>query len=140
MYRWAVDRVVRWAIRRLTSGDPSAAISLFAADARFEFPGSSTWAANLVGKDDIAGWFRRFAALRPDYEVVDVLASGPPWNMRAAVRFRDHIGDDYTNEGMQYLRIRWGRIRVDEVFLDTERVAAWEARDPVNRRRESAVA
>jgi hypothetical protein len=34
------------------------------------------------------------------------------------------------NEGVEWLRIRWGRVHSLEVFLDTERVSSWEARHP----------
>jgi ketosteroid isomerase-like protein len=75
-------------------------------------------------------WFERFARLRPQVEVMDVIASGPPWNMRVAVRFRDRItlpdGSTYKNEGMQYLRLRWGRVRLDQIFVDTYAVARFD--------------
>jgi hypothetical protein len=58
------------------------------------------------------------------------VVAGPPWNTRLAVRLSDRIGDDYANEGMQYLRMRWGKVISDEVFVDTEKVADLERRHP----------
>jgi len=57
-----------------------------------------------------------------------VIVTGPPWNTRVAVRLSDRIGDDYNNEGMQYLRMRWGKLISEEVFLDTEKVAEFDRR------------
>ncbi len=66
-------------------------------------------------------------ALGPHFEIADVLVSGPPWNMRVGVRFADRIalpdGRNYENEGMQYLQLRWGRVRLDRIFLDTQVIA-----------------
>jgi ketosteroid isomerase-like protein len=100
---------------------------MFASDAHFVFPGRHSFAADLRDPDQIQAWFERFVALGPHFEVTDVIASGPPWNMRVGVRFADRIalpdGRDYANQGMQYLRLRWGRIRLDRIFLDTQAIA-----------------
>jgi ketosteroid isomerase-like protein len=37
-------------------------------------------------------------------------------------------GDIYENEGMEYIRVRWGKIAEQRVYLDTERVADFDAR------------
>ena len=130
MYRWAVALITRWAVLELVSGGSRLPLRLMAPDIRFQFPGTSSFAADTTTSAELTAWLARFSALRPDYEILDVLVAGPPWNTRVAVRLRDRIGDDYTNEGVQYLRMRWGKIVADEVFLDTERIVAWEARHP----------
>ncbi len=41
---------------------------------------------------------------------------------------RDHSGQViYTNHGVQYVRLRWGKIILDEVNLDTQKVASYDA-------------
>jgi ketosteroid isomerase-like protein len=127
MYAWLVGLLVRRGFRKLNAGDPSGALESFAADARFVFPGRHSWAADLSDPQQIRAWFERFVKLAPHFEIADVIASGPPWNMRVAVRFSDRIalpdGGEYRNEGMQYVRLRWGRVQLDRVFLDTQAVA-----------------
>lgn len=127
MYAWFVGFVVRRGFRKLNDGDPSGALNMFAPDARFVFPGRHSFAADLNDPDRIGAWFERFVALGPHFEIADVLVSGPPWNMRVGVRFADRIslpnGGHYENEGMQYLQLRWGRVRLDRIFLDTQAVA-----------------
>jgi ketosteroid isomerase-like protein len=127
MYAWLVGIAIRRGFRRLNAGDPSGALDRFAPDAHFFFPGRHSWAADLRDPDQIRAWFQRFVELGPHFEIVDVIASGPPWNMRVGVRFSDRIalpgGGEYRNEGMQYVRIRWGRVRLDRIFLDTQAVA-----------------
>jgi ketosteroid isomerase-like protein len=128
MYAWLVGIAIRRGFRRLNAGDPSGALGRFAPDAHFFFPGRHSWAADLRDPDQIRAWFQRFVALCPHFEIADVIVSGPPWNMRVGVRFSDRIalsgGGEYRNEGMQYVRIRWGRVRLDRIFLDTQELAA----------------
>ena len=130
MYRWLVARMTRWAVLELVAGESRLPYRLMDANIRFRFPGTSSFGADTATSEELTAWIARFAALRPDYEILDVLVAGPPWNTRVAVRLRDRIGDDYRNEGMQYLRMRWGKMMADEVFIDTERIVAWEARHP----------
>lgn len=124
-----LSQIVRWRVRRvyaaLGTGDPEPAIAAFAIDGRFVFPGSHAVAADCRGRAAITDWFRRFADLRPQFELLDVVACGPPWDMRVGIRFTDRIGGDYQNEGMQYARMKWGRIVLDRVYLDTQAVARW---------------
>jgi ketosteroid isomerase-like protein len=132
MYSWIVRRVLSAQIRRLNAGDPEL-VEGFAKDARLVFPGSSSFAGDHHPKDEIDAWFRRFLELRPQFELHEVGVAGSPWNMRVFFRFTDRIavpdgGPDYQNEGMEYLRIRWGKIREQRVYLDTEKVADFDAR------------
>ena len=124
-----LSQLVRWRVQRaylaLGAGDAEPAINAFAADGRFVFPGSHAVAVDCHGREAVTEWFRRFARLRPQFEVLDVVAAGPPWDMRFAIRFRDRIGNDYENEGMQFARMRWGRIVFDRIYLDTQAVAKW---------------
>lgn len=128
MLSWIVGRVFGVLIARLNAGDPGPVVRLFADDARFVFPGDSSFGGEHVGKQEIAAWFERFAALGPHFVIHDVTVAGPPWSMRAAVRFSDRIvvprGEDYANEGVIYLRMRWGRVLEDRTYLDTQKVAA----------------
>jgi ketosteroid isomerase-like protein len=127
MYSWIVGRVVRGLVGRVNAGDVSTIVRMFADDAVLAFPGTSSFAGEHRGRDEIESWFSRFLALRPNLMVHDVAVAGPPWNMRILFRFSDSIaipgGGRYENEGMEYLRIRWGKAREQRVYLDTEKVA-----------------
>jgi ketosteroid isomerase-like protein len=116
--------MAKWAIEKAVAGDSGLATRMLADDVSFTFPGSTPFAASTHTKAEMVTWINRFAALQPEYLVRDVVVSGPPWNTRVAVRLSDRVGDDYANEGMQYLRMRWGKVLSEEVFLDTEKVAA----------------
>jgi hypothetical protein len=76
-------------------------------------------------------WFERFAAARPNLRASDVVVSGWPWRMSVCVVFEDSFNDPngaiaYANQGVQYLQLRWGRVDLDQLVLDTQRVAVYE--------------
>jgi ketosteroid isomerase-like protein len=130
VYAWLVGRMLRTGYAQAVAGQPRMLMALAADDVEFVFPGRNSFAGRLRGKAELVTWLARFASLRPDFRVHDVIVSGAPWNMRVAVRFSDAIGDDYRNEGVEYLRLRRGKLRSIEVFADTERISAWESRHP----------
>ena len=130
MRRWLMLRMFAAMTAKFAEGNCQMVLKLMTDDVRFIFPGTSSFAADITGKAGTERWLRRFVALHPRYEILDVTVSGPPWNTRAGVRMRDRIGDDYTNEGMHYLVMRWGRVCYDRVFIDTEAVSALERRHP----------
>src|SRR3954453_11833429 len=132
MYSWIVGRVVRLLVNRLNVGDVRTLLLTFAPTANLVFPGSSSFAGDHAGKPAIKAWLARFTALGPALVVHDVAVAGAPWNMRVCFRFSDRIpipdGGLYENEGMEYLRIRWGRIQEQRVYLDTEKVTEFDRR------------
>jgi hypothetical protein len=91
MYSWLLGLVVRAAFGRLNKGDVRLVLAAFAPDAHFIFPGRSSFAADHRSKPEIEAWFRRFVALRPQVTIHDVTVAGPPWNIRASVRFSDRF-------------------------------------------------
>ena len=127
MYGWLVKKVAQQTFARLAEGDPALATSLLADDVRFRFPGRHPFAADHRSKEDISQWLSRFAHFRPHCQIHDVVASGPPWNIRAAISWTDTIGDPdddpYVNEGVCLMRLRWGQVVEERVYLDTQAVA-----------------
>jgi ketosteroid isomerase-like protein len=132
MYSWIVGRAVRWLTGRLNSGDKRTIMRTFADDAHLVFPGDSSFAGDHHGRGELDAWFERFFGLGPAFVIHDVAVAGPPWNMRVFFRFSDRIpipgGGEYRNDGMEYLRIRWGKTREQRVYLDTQKVADLDAR------------
>lgn len=129
MYAFIVERIVRRSFERLNRGDAAPVIALFADDARLRFPGQHALAADCTGKPAIAEWFARLQRLLPGlrFDVHDVHVRGLPWNTRVMTRFTDRIpladGQQIVNHGVQYLRLRWGRVKEDLLYVDTQVVA-----------------
>jgi hypothetical protein len=66
--------------------------------------------------------------------IEDILVNGPPWNTRVAVRVNHGVVVDgatvYTNRAVLMARIVWGKIRAQEDYEDTERVAVFDRDHP----------
>ena len=132
MYSWIVGRVLRAMMRRLLAGDVRTVVRTFAKDAHLVFPGDSSFGGDHRGRPAVEAWLERFVSLGPSFTIHDVAVAGPPWSMRVCFHFTDRIpipgGGQYANEGMEYVLIRWGLIREQRVFLDTQKVADLDAR------------
>ncbi len=130
MYSWVIGRLMRYGYRQAIEGQPAMLMALAADDVEFVFPGNNSFAGTYRGKEELRSWLSRFSSFHPSFQVRDVVVSGAPWNMRVGLRFNDGIGADYRNEGMEYLRLRGGKVRHVQVFLNTEAISAWEGRHP----------
>jgi ketosteroid isomerase-like protein len=125
MYRRIVASKTRAVWRRITAGHYAAAGDLAHPDMTFRFVGQTALGAELRGKAAFMAWFRAVGEHLPglSFEVEDVLVGGWPWNTRVAVRLAISAplpdGTIYRNEGVQWLRLRWGRMVDDWVLEDT---------------------
>jgi ketosteroid isomerase-like protein len=125
MYRRLVVARVRSTWRRMAGGDLAAAAASGHPDMTFRFVGDTPLGADLRGVDAFRQWLEELAVRVPglSFAVQDVLVGGWPWNTRVAVRFEISAplpgGATYRNEGVQWLRLRWGRLVDDWVLEDT---------------------
>jgi ketosteroid isomerase-like protein len=136
VYRWLTARMVRRRFAEMSRGEFVAVLRLFADDAHFHYNGRHDLAADLHNKAEIAAWFdRAWKLFEIVFDVHDVVVAGPPWNMRVATRFTAQVrttdGQLFINRGMQYARIRRGKVTEDRVYPDTKLVA--DAVDHANR-------
>ena len=76
-------------------------------------------------------FLQRYVAAGIQMEVEDILVNGPPWNLRAAIRVHDwspgEVGDRYNNRAVLFVTSRWGKLRTQEDYEDTQRAAAFDA-------------
>jgi ketosteroid isomerase-like protein len=103
-----------------------------APDVRFVFPGTSSWAADIRGKDQVQAWLTRMIATGLQHEADEIMVSGPPWRMTMALRGRDWIDEPggtrvYENRYVIWGRTRWGRVYDYEVYEDTEQAVRLDA-------------
>jgi ketosteroid isomerase-like protein len=128
VYAWMIGRMVRGRFAAMSRGDTAAVLRLFADDACFHYGGRHALAGAYCGRREISQWFARaWGLFRIEFDVHDVVVAGPPWNTRVATRFSALVtasdGRRFLNHGMQYARIRWGRVREDHIYPDTQLVA-----------------
>jgi len=144
MYKAAVRRMIRHTIKSLNEGDYAPALRMFAADATLGFPGDNSWSNQFGraasgnapfsthrGRSELEAFLQRYVAHGIQMAVDDILVNGPPWNTRAAARVRDWILDAdgrqvYANRAVLFVNARWGKIRAQEDYEDTTRVAAYD--------------
>jgi ketosteroid isomerase-like protein len=129
MYAWAMGLVIRRAFADLSAGRLQRPFRMFARDAVLRFPGDHVLGGEFRGRAEIRGWFERaWGMLDVKLDVQDVVVSGWPWRTRVATRFTGRIttsdGKVFHNRGMQYARLRWGRVVEDELYEDTQVLAA----------------
>lgn len=128
MYKLIVKRIARRTFQRLSAGDYEAVVKQFGPDSRFLFSGDHVLGGERRGQQAVREWFREMLRLFPGItiEPVDVVVNGFPWNTVVATHLMISAtlpdGRPYRNEGMQLLRLRWGRVVEDLIFEDTQKL------------------
>ncbi|WP_051773276.1 nuclear transport factor 2 family protein [Saccharothrix sp. NRRL B-16314] len=129
MYHAIVRAKVRSLWTRISDGDYRAAVSLATPDVHFRFVGDAPPAAEFTGREAFDQWFRDLLDLLPGIRLTpeDIVVRGWPWDTTVVTRFRVEAeladGSPYRNEGVQWVRLRWGRMVDDYVLEDTARLA-----------------
>jgi ketosteroid isomerase-like protein len=129
MYKTIVRSQVRKAYGRLNRGDYEAVASKFGRDGVFCMMGDHAVGGENRGADEVLAWFQRVFRLFPNLrlEPQTITVSGGPWNTVVGTRFLVSSdlpeGRTYRNEGMQFLRLRWGRVVEDRLYEDTQVLA-----------------
>ncbi len=132
MYKALIRSRIRRGVQALRDGDPGPLLAGFADDAVLVFPGTSTWAGEYRGKRSIEGFLRRFLDAGLVGETHDIVVNGPPWRTTVCALFVDRAADAdgevvYENRVVFLVRAVWGKVVYQEDFLDTQRVAAFDA-------------
>lgn len=143
-----IKSAVRWMIRRnvasLNAGHYEPALAMFARNSTLSFPGRNSWSGQFRppelgrkpflshrGRDEIEAFLRRYVGHGIQMSVEDILVDGPPWALRVAVRAHVWAAgpdgrDVYDNRAVLVIETRWGKIRSQEDYEDTERAAAFD--------------
>ncbi len=129
LYAWTVRFMLRRNLRHLREGDLEPLFSTYADDIWFVFPGHNSWAGEFRGREEVERWVRRVYQVGLRLEPLEMLVAGPPWDTTFCLRFTDRCtaADGtivYTNRGMFFGKIAWGKITSYEVHEDTEKVVA----------------
>jgi ketosteroid isomerase-like protein len=128
MRSWLAKKILSHNMARLRAGDYRPLLRLDAKDVRFRFPGDSSWATELEGKQELERWLQRFVRVGIQIFPDEVVVKGPPWNMTLCVRGTDHLkGPDgakvYENRYVIWGRMAWGLLKEYEVYEDTQKSA-----------------
>ncbi|MCU1352820.1 MAG: hypothetical protein JWM05_2029 [Acidimicrobiales bacterium] len=130
MYHAIVRAKARKAFAQLSAGDLDGFMSVFTPSSEFCFVGDHELGGERHGDAEIRRLFdtllERFPGLQ--VEPVTFVVRGWPWNTVVATRFQVSAtlpsGAPYRNEGMQFLRLSWGKVVEDRLYEDTQRLIA----------------
>jgi ketosteroid isomerase-like protein len=124
-----MKKIIDRQLARLRAGDYRSLLRLYADDIRFVFPGDSSWSGELRGKQAMGRWLQRLVDAGLQNFAEEVVVSGPPWNMKIAMRGWDYLQDPdgrlvYQNRYVLWGKAAWGRITEYEAYEDTGKVKA----------------
>jgi uncharacterized protein len=126
---WLAKKLISFVMGRTRDGDIRPTLLLDAPDVELTFPGRNSWSGTFRGKDEVARWLARFAAVGIQIFPDEVVATGLPWRTTVCVRGRDYLRDDsgavvYENRYVIWGRMAWGRLKAYEVYEDTHKPVA----------------
>ncbi len=110
MFSWLAKRLLDRAYGRLNAGDPGMLLKLDAKDVHFRFPGESSWAADIRGRDEVERWLQRMIATGLQHRPEQVVVQGPPWNMTVCLRGTDHLRTPEGTTAYSNRYVVWGRM------------------------------
>ena len=125
MYKLIVKRIARRMFARLSKGEYEPIVKQFGPQSRFMFAGEHALGGERRGQEAVREWFQEMLRRFPGIQIVpqEVVVNGWPWNTVIATHLMISAprpgGREYRNEGMQLLRLRWGRVVEDLIFEDT---------------------
>jgi ketosteroid isomerase-like protein len=142
MYAFVVRRLVRRRLAELSRGAPAKVIAKFHAGSVFTLMGDHALGGERRGRSGVAEWFTQMFGVFPGIviEPRDIAVAGWPWRTTITTQFVVRAALDggrlYRNEGVQIIRMRWGRVREERIYEDT--VLLQDAIDYVGRQRQMA--
>ncbi len=126
MLSWIAKRMIARNMAKASAGEIGPTLKMDAEDVRFRFPGDSSWAGEIEGKENLEKWLRRFADAGIEIYPDEVVLKGFPWRQTLCVRGRDHLDTAsgervYENRYVIWGHISWGLLRDYEVYEDTQK-------------------
>ncbi len=126
MLSWLAKKMIARNMAKAREGDLGPTLRMDAEDVRFRFPGDSSWATELQGKDKLEPWLRRFADVGIQIYPDEVVLKGFPWKQTICIRGHDFLDSPdgkrvYENRYVIWGRIAWGLLREYEVYEDTQK-------------------
>jgi hypothetical protein len=126
MLSWLAKRMIARNMSSASAGDIGPTLRMDAKDVKFRFPGDSSWATELEGKEELEKWLRRFADVGFQIKPDEVVLQGFPWKQTICIRGTDHLDSPrgervYENRYVIWGHISWGLLRDYEVYEDTQK-------------------
>jgi ketosteroid isomerase-like protein len=129
MLSWLGRLMISRNMAKARDGDIEPTLRMDAEDVRFRFPGDSSWATELEGKEELRRWLERFADVGIQIFPDEVVLKGFPWKQTVCIRGTDRLDSAegervYENRYVIWGRLAWGKLREYEVYEDTQKSKA----------------
>lgn len=126
MLSWLAKKMIARNMERASAGDIEPTLKMDAEDIRFRFPGDSSWATELQGKEKLRPWLQRFADAGIQISPDEVVLKGFPWRQTICIRGTDHLDTTdgervYENRYVIWGHLGWGLLLDYEVYEDTQK-------------------
>ena len=126
MYKMIVERKVRRIFAEINTGHYEAMIDGLAPEFEYVFLGEHPLSGRRTDPETMREWWQRLFRLLPaaTFDLHDVIVQGNPFKTRIAVRSTIRSTQDsgsYTNDVMQFMTLRIGKITRIETMEDTAR-------------------
>ncbi|HVQ58164.1 MAG TPA: hypothetical protein VMS60_04575 [Solirubrobacterales bacterium] len=126
MLSWLAKKMIARNMERASAGDIEPTLKMDAEDVRFRFPGDSSWATELQGKEKLRPWLQRFADAGIQISSEEVVLKGWPWKQTICIRGTDYLDTPegeriYENRYVIWGHLAWGLLRDYEVYEDTQK-------------------
>jgi ketosteroid isomerase-like protein len=126
MLSWLAKKMIARNMERASAGDIEPTLTMDAEDVRFRFPGDSSWATELQGKEQLRPWLQRFADAGIQISPDEVVLKGFPWKQTICIRGSDYLDTPegeriYENRYVIWGHLSWGLLRDYEVYEDTQK-------------------
>ncbi len=126
LFHQIVERKVRENFAQLSAGNYEFVLSQMAARFEHFFSGTHPLGGRRQTVGAMRRWFERLYVINRNlrFEVLNIAVSGTPWNTNVVVEWIDRAtlanGDPYINQGVHFVRMRWGKIVSLHAYLDTQ--------------------
>ncbi|MBZ0310416.1 MAG: nuclear transport factor 2 family protein [Anaerolineae bacterium] len=129
MYHRIVGRMIRQNYAQLNQGNYTAIIQTFHPQMDHSFAGDHALSGTRHRSETIQAWYARLYRLFNGLhlQIQDTVIQGMPWNTKVVVRAAINVtlpdGQPYTNELVQMITLRWGKITRMSLHEDTQKLA-----------------
>ena len=110
MLSWLGRLMISRNMAKAREGDIEPSLRMDADNVRFRFPGNSSWATELEGKDELRKWLQRFADAGLQIYPDEVILQGLPWRQTICIRGTDHLDAPDGRRVYENRYVIWGTL------------------------------
>ena len=128
MYHSLVRKKIQKIFQQLSEGNFEPSLKSISSDFEHQFSGDHCLGGQRHTSDGMRRWFKRLFFLFPQlkFEVKEILVKGWTWNTVVSVEWIDRgktqDGQPYSNQGVHFLHLRWGKLVSIHAYLDSQRL------------------